>query len=421
LGSGWESDPWPLPSQPMFDAGLNEHQRRLDRLQLAAIGGLMLLGGAFVYSATMVTEAAATAPWYSQSWLRQVVWYLLGVGAAATVCVIDYRAMARWSFVVYWSGILLLVAVLVPGIGTTHGWGARRWIDLGFFQFQPSEFAKLAFILAQGHFLSRPIDELKTPAIFFKGLGLLVLPFLLIMKEPDLGSALVLLPTGLAMMFAAGTPRRYLYWLVGGAALLGALFLVDVLFAPPNWQIFKLENYQRSRLEVYFGIEPRTAPGASKAERDLSRKKQFDNAYNVGQALISVGSGGLTGKGWRQGTQNALGYLPRAVAHNDFIFSVIAEEEGFVGSVLVLTLYGTILFTGIRIAGQARDRLGRLLAVGVVTLLFSHVFINIGMNIRIMPVTGVPLPLLSYGGSSVLGSLIAMGLLQNIYMYRKVY
>ncbi len=112
------------------------------------------------------------------------------------------------------------------------------------------------------------------------------------------------------------------------------------------------------------------------------------------QALISVGSGGLTGKGWRQGTQNALGYLPRAVAHNDFIFSVIAEEKGFVGSVTVLTLYAVVLFTGIRIAGQARDRLGKLLAVGVVTLLFSHVFINIGMNIRIMPVTGVPLPLL---------------------------
>jgi rod shape determining protein RodA len=171
---------------------------------------------------------------------------------------------------------------------------------------------------------------------------------------------------------------------------------------------------------VYFGLDY-APPGASKAEREHLRKQQFDDSHNVRQALISVGSGGLTGKGWRQGTQNALGYLPRAVAHNDFIFSVIAEERGFVGSVLVLTLYGTVLFSGIRIAGQARDRLGRLLAVGVVTLLFSHVFINIGMNIRMMPVTGVPLPLLSYGGSSVLGSLIAMGLLQSIYIYRKAY
>ena len=172
---------------------------------------------------------------------------------------------------------------------------------------------------------------------------------------------------------------------------------------------------------MYFGREYTPLSGAPKAERERLRKMQFDDSHNVRQALISVGSGGLTGKGWRQGTQNALGYLPRPVAHNDFIFSVIAEERGFVGSVIVLTLYGVVLFTGIKIAGQARDRLGKLMAVGVVTLLFSHVFINIGMNIRIMPVTGVPLPLLSYGGSSVLGSLIAMGLLQNVYIYRKTY
>jgi len=198
------------------------------------------------------------------------------------------------------------------------------------------------------------------------------------------------------------------------------LFLVDVLFMPTNWQV-KLEDYQRRRLMVYFGKEDSPPAGATKAERLRLRQQQSDYSHNVRQALISVGSGGLTGKGWRQGTQNALGYLPRSVAHNDFIFSVIAEEKGFVGSVIVLTLYGAVLFSGIRIAGQARDRLGKTLAVGIVTLIFSHVFINIGMNIRIMPVTGVPLPLLSYGGSSVLGSLIAMGILQNVYIYRKTY
>jgi rod shape determining protein RodA len=402
----------------MFDASLNEHQRRLDRLQIVALCGLMLLGTAFVYSARMASEV--NTPWYSQSWFRQLVWYVLGSGAAVAICAVDYRIVARWAYVFYWGSILPLVAVLIPHIGTTHGWGAMRWIDLGFFQFQPSEFAKLAFILAQAHYLSRPVEELQAPLTFAKSLGLMALPFLLIMKEPDLGSALVLLPTGLAMLYAAGTPKRYLLRLTGGVGVLGILFVLAVLFAPQNWQIFKLEDYQRRRLMVYFGRDY-APPGATKAEREHLRKQQFDDSHNVRQALISVGSGGLTGKGWRQGTQNALGYLPRAVAHNDFIFSVIAEERGFVGSVLVLTLYGTVLFTGIRIAGQARDRLGRLLAVGVVTLLFSHVFINIGMNIRIMPVTGVPLPLLSYGGSSVLGSLIAMGLLQNIYIYRKAY
>jgi rod shape determining protein RodA len=240
------------------------------------------------------------------------------------------------------------------------------------------------------------------------------------MKEPDLGSALVLIPTGLVMLFVAGTPRRYLGWLVGGVALLAALFLVDVLFAPPGWWQIKLEPYQRQRLLVYFGVDFATAD-ASPVDKARARETQAQKSYQVRQALISVGSGGLTGKGWHKGNQTALGFLPPGAAHNDFIFSVIAEEKGFVGSLIVLTLYGVILATGLRIAAQARDRLGRLMAVGVVTLLFSHVFINIGMNIRILPVTGIPLPLLSYGGSSVMVSLIAIGMLQNVYRYRKAY
>jgi len=401
----------------MFDPELNERQPRFERVQLIALFGLMLLGTAFVYSATMVSESAGLAAWYNQSWFRQIVWYVLGTGAAAVLCCVDYHTLARWAMVVYWASVLLLAAVLVFG---TVRFGARRWFDLGFFSLQPSEFAKLAFILAMANFLSRPTEELGVMQNLVKALGMILLPFVLILKEPDLGSALVLLPTGLALLFVAGMPRRYLVRLLGGLGIVGALFLVDVLFMPPNLQV-KLEDYQRRRLMVYFGKEYTPLSGATRAERERLRKQQFDDSHNVRQALISVGSGGLTGKGWRQGTQNALGYLPRSVAHNDFIFSVIAEEEGFVGSVIVLTLYGVVLFTGMKIAGQARDRLGKLLAVGVVTLLFSHVFINIGMNIRIMPVTGVPLPLLSYGGSSVLGSLIAMGLLQNVYIYRKAY
>ena len=404
----------------MFEASLTDRQARVDKLQIAALLGLMGIGGLFVYSATMVSETAQAAALYDQSWFRQIVWYGLGIGAAAVVCIIDYRSLSRWSYILYSLTILLLVAVLIPGIGTTHGWGARRWIDLGFFQFQPSEFGKLAFIAAQANFLSRPAEELRVPMIFFKGLGLMALPFLLIMKEPDLGSALVLVPTGIAMMFVAGIPRRYLINLGVAVGLLGALFLVDVLFMPSNWQI-KLEDYQKRRLWVFFGKGYSPSEGAPQAEIDRLRKQQFDDSHNVRQALISVGSGGLTGKGWREGTQNALGYLPRSVAHNDFIFSVIAEEKGFVGSVIVIALYGVVLFCGLRTAGQARDRLGKILAAGVVALLFSHVFINIGMNIRLMPVTGVPLPLLSYGGSSVLCSLIAIGILQNIYMYRKTY
>jgi rod shape determining protein RodA len=384
----------------MFEISLNQRESRIEWQMLVALLGLMILGAAFIYSATSVTESARQLAWYRQPCFKQIIFYVIGSGMALGICLIEYRRIARWSPVVYWATIVLLLAVLIPKIGSTHGWGARRWIDLGPFQMQPSEFAKIGFILAMANFLSRPAEELRVPGVFLKALGMAVLPFLLILKEPDLGSALVLIPMALAMMFVAGVPAKYLLRLLGSAGLVIALLLVDIMFAPPNWRL-PLEEYQRDRLLVYFGKDfaPRNATAA---ERALAQQRQQKKSYNVEQALISVGSGGLTGKGWRQGTQNALGYLPRAVAHNDFIFSVIAEEKGFLGSVIVLTFYTVILFTGIRIAGQARDRLGKLLAVGIVTLLFSHVFINIGMNIRLMPVTGIPLPLLSYGGTSVL-------------------
>jgi len=400
----------------MFSTTLNNKEARLDWPLLAALAGLMVIGTIFIASATLVGESELRLAFWKYSWCKQVFNYGLGIGIGALVCLLPYHTLARWSMVAYWAAILLLAAVLLVGASRL---GARRWIDFGPFQFQPSEFAKLAFILAMAHFLSRPEDELQQPLVFLKALGLMILPFVLILREPDLGSALVFLPVGLVLMFVAGVPPRFLWRLLGGMGVLIALLLVDILFAPPQWQV-KLEPYQRKRLLVYFGKD--FAPSnATEAERQRARKEQRDHSYNVEQALISVGSGGLTGKGWRQGTQNALGYLPRAVAHNDFIFSVIAEESGFVGSVTVLALYSVVLFSGIKIAGQARDRLGKLVAVGVVTLFFCHVFINIGMNIRLMPVTGIPLPLLSYGGTSVLCSLIAAGLLQNVYLFRRNY
>jgi rod shape determining protein RodA len=402
----------------MFDVINSAQQSRVDKLQLSAIAGLMLVGVAFVYSATMIGETANALPLYDQLWFRQIVYFVVGIGGAAALCLMDYRTLTRWSFLIYWATILLLILVLIPGVGSVR-FGARRWFDLHVFQLQPSEFAKLAFILAQAHFLSRPPEELRLPGNFWKSIGLMVLPFVLILKEPDLGSALVLVPTGLAMMFVAGTPKTYLFNLVGGVGLLGVLLLADVLFAPPHLRI-PIQEYQRQRLLVYFGTSFSNA-NASSEQRARDRLTEMEKSYQVRQALIAVGDGGFWGRGWRQGKQTALQFLPPGAAHNDFIFSVIAEEKGFVGSLLVLTLYAVVLFTGIRIAGQARDRLGKMIAVGVVTLIFSHVFINIGMNIRIVPVTGIPLPLLSYGGSSVLGSLVALGLLQNVYMYRKVY
>jgi len=393
-------------------------ERRLDWPLILAVVGLMVMGGLFVASATLASDGVAGTPWLRRGYVRQVVWYGLGLGLAGAVSFRSYRRLSRWALLVYWVAIVLLIAVLIPGIGSTQGWGARRWLLVGPFQFQPSEFAKIATVFALASYLGRPVDEVRRLSVFLRSLGLCVLPFVLILKEPDLGSALVILPVGVTMMFVAGVPTRYLVRVIGAGAAVVTLLLVDILWAPTEWQLVKLEPYQRRRLMVYFG-KSFIPPNATEAERTQALRAYRDASHNVDQALISVGSGGLTGKGWRQGTQNALGYLPRAVAHNDFIFSVIAEESGFLGSVTVLGLYAVVLFAGIRTASQARDRLGRLLAAGVVAIFFAHVFVNIGMNIRLMPVTGIPLPLLSYGGTSVVCSLIALGLLHNIHLHRQ--
>jgi rod shape determining protein RodA len=218
----------------------------------------------------------------------------------------------------------------------------------------------------------------------------------------------------------AGVPKKFIFGSAGLVFALAALLIIDVLFAPPIWQPIKLKEYQRQRLLVYFGRDfapPNATPEQKQAARELQRQKTHQSR----QALISVGSGGLLGKGWCEGKQTSLGFLPPGAAHTDFIFSVIAEEKGFVGSAVVIALYAGVLFIGLRIASRARDRLGKVLAVGIIALIFSQVFINIGMNIRLMPVKGIPLPLLSYGGSSVLASLLAMGLLHNVHTHRRNY
>src|SRR5260221_10436457 len=186
----------------MFETELNEHRTRIDWLLVVSLLGLMVLGAVFVFSATTVSETAREFPWYQQHFfIMQLAWYAVGIIAAISACLVDYHVLARWALVAYWVCILLLVLVLIPFVGSTHGWGARRWIDFGPAQLQPSEFAKLAFIIAQAHFLSRPAEELRTPAVFWKAIGLTVLPFALIIKEPDLGSALIFLPIGLVMFY----------------------------------------------------------------------------------------------------------------------------------------------------------------------------------------------------------------------------
>ena len=285
----------------------------------------------------------------------------------------------------------MLILVLVAGHKI---YGARRWLGFGGFGIQPAEIAKLATLVAISYYLfHRSLEtrrQFSTVWIAFMVAGA---PLVLIMLEPDLGSALVLLPICFGLLLVAGVRVKHLLVVIA----------LGLVLAPFAW--LHMKEYQRDRLTVFLHPD----------------KDPLNVGWNLNQSLISVGSGGWSGKGYLQGTQNLLGYLPSTVAPNDFLFSVIAEEKGFTGSLGVLGLYAVILFSGLRIAANARDRLGMLLATGVVVMLFFHIFINVGMTIGLMPVTGLPLPLLSAGGSFVLASMTALGLLQNVWIHRRVY
>lgn len=353
----------------------------------------------------------------SKECVRQAVWLCAGFLVAAVLQIRDYHRLARWTWVFYWVAILGLILVLVPGIGAAR-YGARRWIDLGPVQFQPSELAKLATILALAAFFSRPAEEVRNTKAFLIALGLIALPACLMIVEPDLGSAGVLFPIGFVMMFVAGIPLAYLVRLLIFGFIAAFVVVAHVLWLPPNMKFLPIEPYQELRLLVYFQ-RTKVPEGATPEQKQALLQAYRDAAYNVEQALISIGSGGMWGKGYKKGQQNQLGYLPRAVAHNDFIFSVVAEESGFIGSIVLITLYSVVIARGLKIANVARDILGRLIVIGVVTLWFSHVFVNIAMNIRLLPVTGLPLPLVSYGGTSTVVFLAAAGLILNVYRYRR--
>ena len=389
---------------------------RIDLLMAFCLFGLMLFGSIFILSASV--EQYETNDLVDTYFFRQVIFYFFGILIGFLFIIIDYHKLSGYAQTFYWATILLLILVLIPGVGEVR-FGARRWFDLGITLIQPSEFAKLAFIFALADFLTRPNEEMLMPGVFFKAIGMTALPFLLILKQPDLGSSLVFFPIGTAMMFVAGVRLRFLIKFLSFFSILAVFVVLNALYAPNDWRI-PLNEYQRHRLLVYFNKDFASVD-ATPAERRQAQKLQRSRTHNIRQAEISVGSGGLIGKGWGQGPQTRLGYLPKGVAHNDFIFSVISEETGFLGSMAVLSLYAILLLKGMQIADQARDRLGKLLAVGVVAMIFCHVFVNIGMHLRLMPVTGIPLPLLSYGGSSVLSSLMAIAVLQNVKTHRNLY
>lgn len=375
---------------------------------------LSTIGVFFIYSAQLATN--------QHQWTTQVAWMAIGACAYVATSLFDYRLWLKYAHWVYLLAITMLLLVLLPFIGTTHGMGARRWLDIpGLGAFQPSEVAKIAVLFATASLLTgSKLGTVRDSLQVLIKLALAVgIPMLLIIAEPDLGSALVIAPMVFAMLYVSNLSMRFFAGALGIFALLIGIVALDVwryaAYIESNHLNYStshgeyhswlpLRDYQRNRV-LAFAMPDKVDP--------------LGIGWNSRQSLISVGSGGLFGKGWTEGTQAKLGYLPRAVAHNDFIFSVIAEERGFLGSITVIGLFGVVLFNGLRIAGMARDRFGTLIALGVTVLMTVHVFVNIAMTIGLLPVKGIPLPFISYGGTFVLSCCVLQGLVQSVYRFRR--
>ena len=318
--------------------------------------------------------------------IRQLIWIATGVVAMLAVIMFDYRALATYSYVFYGVAIALLIAVEVMGHSTG---GSRRWINLGFFHLEPSELAKLAVVLVMvRYFREEPpkggwsLRQMIIPAV------LLGIPVALVLKQPDLGTGLVLILITVTLVFVSGLNARTMI----------ALALAALCVMPLGWHFLK--PYQRQRLVSF--VNPQADP--------------LGSGYHIIQSEIAIGSGGAWGKGFLNGTQARLNFLPEQ--STDFIFAVFAEEFGMAGSVLLLSLYAILIARGAWIARHTRDRFGALLAIGVIAIVFWQVAINIGMATGMLPVVGITLPLVSYGGSSLIAMMMAMGLLISINIRR---
>lgn len=369
------------------------HIRRFDWTLFGTILVLLFLSILFIYSAGYQSGDDV----FSGKALRQVVWALVGLSCYAAAAAFDYRKLQEVHWWVYAGSLLALILVfLFPEKNNAH-----RWISMPGFDFQPSEFAKLGVVLALAGLLSNPAVDTDEPLTLVMAFLVTGIPFFLIVAEPDLGTAMVLIPLVMVLLFCAGSPIRPLLIIIG-TGITGLVILAVWLRFFPDTCPF-LTEYQKSRILVYLNVS----------------QDPLGAGWNKLQSQIAVGSGGLFGKGYLKGTQNILGFLPRTVAPTDFIYSVVAEETGFAGSALLLVLYTTVTVRCMRTAVQARDFFGRLLATGIGVLLFTHVFINIAMTVGLMPITGLPLPLMSYGGSFMVSTMGALGLVQSVYLRRR--
>lgn len=360
-----------------FWASLKEGLALTDRIMFLCAMTLSLWGVFCVYSA-----GGGVAGRGFDLAVKQAAWLLVSILSMLVIMGVGHHKLLEGAYPLFGLMLLLLLltALLAPKVK-----GAQSWLGVGGIRFQPSEFAKIAIILMMSKFLSRyPPLDFKT---FMAGLGVISLPVILVLLQPDAGSALVYLVISFGMLLAAGTPLKYLGSLIG----LG-LSAVPILF------LFVLKDYQKNRILVF--LDPMRDP--------------LGAGYNVIQSRIAVGSGGFSGKGYMMGTQSKLKFLPEP--HTDFIFSVFSEEFGFVGNMVLVFLF-TLLFFRIILAGmRTKDRRCKILVAGVASWFWFQTFESIGMSIGFTPVTGLPLPFLSYGGSSLLATFIALGLVASVYI-----
>jgi rod shape determining protein RodA len=365
----------------------------IDRRMLVNIDW-MLLVLVFVISAWgLVTVYSAThgrlETHLDDLYVKQMCWFSAGLGLMILVALVDYQSLSRGAYLLLAFGVLLLIAVFLFG---RVAYGARRWLALGPFSFQPSEMVKVFLVLSFARYFTdiRRSGGLRLRDLFIP-LLMGAVPFLLIAKQPDLGTALVLFFVACTVIFASGFPLKILLSLVGAG-----------LVAMPLGWLF-LKDYQKIRVITL--LNPDFDP--------------LGAGYHSWQSKIAIGSGGFWGKGLFAGTQSGLNFLPEK--HTDFIFAVFAEEWGFVGTAALLVLYMLLILRGLSIAYSSKDRLGSLIATGVVATLSVYILFNIGMTVGLTPVVGLPLPLFSYGGSSMLATMVAIGLLLNVRMRRFLY
>ena len=349
------------------------------------LGLTVILG--FLGLVTLYSAVSSATPTPQKTlYFKQLIWYGAGLTLMVISFLINYKLLDRWAHAIYVICILLLICVLLFG---KYVGGAKRWLVLGPVSMQPSELVKIAVIISLARYYSKlastrgfTLRELLTPFI------LMIIPFILIVKQPDLGTAMLVVLIAGSMTVFVKIERRSLVYIIASCTIMGPLV----------W--FFLKDYQKQRIITF--INPDLDP--------------LGTGYHLIQSKIAIGSGMIFGKGFLQGTQKALSFLPEQ--HTDFIFSVLAEEWGFVGSMVLLLIFLMLIIWGLNVAYRCRDPFGMILSIGITAMIFWQVFINIGMAMGLMPIVGVPLPFISYGGSSILSIMICIGLLMSISMRR---